>query len=45
MAGAGRRTERKGVATAKIETPLPVFTGRNIVFPAKDFAHYLGLRG
>ena len=29
---AERRRERKGVATAKIKTPLSVFTGRNIVF-------------
>ena len=42
---AERRRERKGVATAKIETPLPVFTGRNIVFWAKDFARFLTLTG
>ena len=29
---AERRKKGKGVATEKIETPLPVFTGRNIVF-------------
>ena len=39
------RRERKGVAPAKIETPLPVFTGRNIVFWAKDFARFLRLTG
>ena len=42
---AERRGERKGVATAKIETPLPVFSGRNIVFWAKDFARFLRLTG
>ena len=42
---AERRKERKGVATAKIETPLPVFTGRNIVFWAKDIARFLSLTG
>ena len=42
---AERRRERKGAATAKIETPLPVFTGRNIVFWAKDFARFLRLTG
>ena len=42
---AERRRERKGVATAKIETPLPVFTGRNIVFWAKDFGRFLTLTG
>ena len=40
-----RRKERKGVATAKIETSLLVFTGRNIVFWAKDFARFLRLTG
>ena len=42
---AERRKERKGVATAQIETPLPVFTGRNIVFCAKHFARFLRLTG
>ena len=42
---AERRRERKGFATAKVETPLPVFTGRNIVFWAKEFARFLGLTG
>ena len=42
---AERRKERKGVATAKIETPLPMFTGRNIVFWAKDFPRFLRLTG
>ena len=42
---AERRGERQGVATAKIERPLPVFTGRNIVFWAKDFARFLRLTG
>ena len=42
---ADRRKERKAVATAKIETPLPVFTRRNIVFLAKDFARFLRLTG
>ena len=32
-------------AEAKIETPLPVFTGRNIVFWAKVFARFLRLIG
>ena len=42
---AERRRDRKGVATAKIEEPLPVFTGLNIVFWAKDFVRLLRLMG
>ena len=42
---AKRRKERTGVSTAKMETPMPVFTGRNIVFWAKDFARFLRLTG
>ena len=38
---AERRKERKGVATARIETTLRVSTGRNIGFWAKDFARFL----
>ena len=42
---AERGKERNGVARAKIETPLPVFTGKNIVSWAKDFARFLRLTG
>ena len=42
---AEQRKERKRVPTAKMETPLPVFTGRNIVFWAKDVARFLRLTG
>ena len=42
---AERRKERKDVDKARIETPLPVFTRRNIVYWAKDFARFLRLTG
>ena len=42
---AERDKQRKGIATGKIETPLPVFTRRSIVLWAKHLAGFLRLTG